>query len=163
MAALVALDVLEPPAIVPHAAAILARLEATETSLRYRVVEVPATLEPQALAEIAPGVEALGTHADEGVRRRAVELIGGLEPEALAAHLEALVSALEDEDEDVRLTATDALRQLPVEQLCSWRLGGSAAAGPGPGIEAGLVHDVSGFEWVRGLVQKKVVWLKDND
>ena len=100
------------------------------------------------------------------MRRRAVELIGGLEPKALAAHLEALVSALEDKDEDVRLTATDALRalrQLPVEQLCSWRLGGSAAAGPGPGIEAGLVHDVSGFEWVRGLVQKKVVWLKDND
>ena len=57
VAALDALDVLEPPAIAPHAAAILARLEATETSLRYRVVEVLATLEPQALVEIAPGVE----------------------------------------------------------------------------------------------------------
>ena len=118
VAALDALDVLETPAIAPHAAAILARLEAIETSLRYRVVEVLATLE-----EIAPGVEALGMRADEGVRRRAVELIGGLEPEALAAHLEALVSALEDEDEDVRLTATDALRRLPVEQLAARRLG----------------------------------------
>ena len=63
VAALDTLDVLEPPAIAPHAAAILARLEAIETSLRYRVVEVLATLE-----EIAPGVEALVTRADEGRR-----------------------------------------------------------------------------------------------
>ena len=59
---------LEPPAIAPHAAAILARLEATETSLRYRVVEVLATLEPQALAEIAPGVEVLGTRSATPMR-----------------------------------------------------------------------------------------------
>ena len=40
VAALDALDVLETPAIAPHAAAILARLEAIETSLCYRVVKV---------------------------------------------------------------------------------------------------------------------------
>eukprot|EP00320_Phaeocystis_rex_P002753 CAMPEP_0119092460 /NCGR_PEP_ID=MMETSP1178-20130426/159905_1 /TAXON_ID=33656 /ORGANISM="unid sp, Strain CCMP2000" /LENGTH=107 /DNA_ID=CAMNT_0007076043 /DNA_START=13 /DNA_END=332 /DNA_ORIENTATION=- len=50
LAALEVLDRLEPLAVAVHAEAILARLEATEAGLRYRVVEVLATMEPAALA-----------------------------------------------------------------------------------------------------------------
>ena len=74
------LDRLAPSAVALRAEAMLARLETTEPGLRYRVVEVLATMEPAALALVASSVHAWVAHRDEGVRRRAVELLGKLEP-----------------------------------------------------------------------------------
>ena len=112
LAALDVLDRLEPSAVALHAEAMLARLEATDAGLRYRVVEVLATLEPAALELVAPSVHAWVAHRDEGVRRRAVELLGKLEPAALARSMEHILPALDDEDDDVRLVATEALCKL---------------------------------------------------
>ena len=105
LAALDVLDRLAPSAVALHAEAMLARLEATEAGLRYRVVEVLATMEPAALALVAGSVHAWVAHRDEGVRRRAVELLGKLEPAALELSMEHILPALDDEDEDVRLVA----------------------------------------------------------
>ena len=104
-------SMLEPPALAPHAAAVVAMLE---SEVRSTAVETLGKLEPAALAGHADDIVAKLNHPDQYVRQAALRALAKLQPAALAQHAAAVVAKLEDPDRYryVRREAMETLGKL---------------------------------------------------
>ena len=103
---------LDAPALAPHAAALVAKLQDSNPSMRSAAVSTLGKLDK----EVQTLMEML-THADGRVRGWAVETLGKLDAPTVATHAAAIVSKLEHSDEDVRWRAVKLLGKLDKKVL----------------------------------------------
>ena len=80
------LGTLESAALEAHAAAVVAKLEHSDSGVRQAAVELLDKLKSKALEAQAAAVVAKLEHSDSGARRAAVATLGKLESAALEAH-----------------------------------------------------------------------------
>jgi HEAT repeat protein len=104
-------------ALAPKVVDALARLEDSDSRVRYAAVTLLGQLDAATLAQHAPAILARLEDSKSGVRLKAVSTLGKLDAATLAQHAPAILARLEDSDLDVRWAAVSLLGKLDAATL----------------------------------------------